>query len=246
MPYDTFRMADPLSAGGSLHRRVPRPGFGYPPRDLLRHPYRRLRTGASLSFTLQGFLLYSDGYPSRGPCPLGVTNRPPHDLRGERALVPGGTRHLRKRRCAGRGRLQGLVPAASSCCRRDRKRSRPSIPSWVSALQSIPPTDQALALSTAPPLSPLDGLTSLSVRVPGSRDTAEWIDPFPDRQLSWGFRPCDDRGAPFAAPGGGLMVSPHTTTRENAGPRDPSPSFCDAAADPGPAARHRRPSVYDR
>jgi hypothetical protein len=39
----TLGSADPRMAGGSLRRRVPRPGFGYPHRDLHRRPYRRAR-----------------------------------------------------------------------------------------------------------------------------------------------------------------------------------------------------------
>ena len=69
LPYDTYKPADPFIRGGSLHHGVPRTGFEYPLRDVHHRPSRRLRTGASMGFTLQGFLLDRDRCPSRGPLP---------------------------------------------------------------------------------------------------------------------------------------------------------------------------------
>jgi hypothetical protein len=122
---------------------------------------------------------------------------------------------------------------------------RPSIPSWSSPHQSVLPFDLALALIAAPPLSSLDGLTSLPVRVSGYRGANEWTGPSQGHQLSRGFRPYDVHSAPFADPQGGLMVSPHAFPRRSGTPRS-MPIGYDATADPGPAARRRRPSVCNR
>ena len=246
-PTTHFRTTDPFIASGSHRQRVPRTGFGYPPRDLHRRPYRR--ASAPERPWASPFKDFSSprSVPLSGPVPSWRCLRPPRPLRRVSAPAPRGEpRALHEGRHTGRGRLQGFVPVTSSCCRWNQGRFQPSIPSWVSALQSTPPPDLVLALSTAPPLSPLDGLTSLSVRASGSRGASGWDGPSPDRQLSWASRPCDDRGAPFATPGGGLIDSPHTAFRGEAEVRALSPSFCDAAADPGPAARHRRPSVHNR
>jgi hypothetical protein len=94
--------ADPRS----LWARVPPPapraasGVSSPPS---RRPPPSLPTpegaGASMGFPLQGLLLAPDGYPSRSPCPRAVP-------RVDSPLPMGSD---------GRGRLQGLVPGASSC-----------------------------------------------------------------------------------------------------------------------------------
>lgn len=42
-----------------------------------------------------------------------------------------------------------------------------------------------------PPLAPLVGVTSLSVRVSGSLESSEWDTPSPGGQLSWGSPPCE-------------------------------------------------------
>lgn len=95
-PYDTCRADGPasLTAGppaAACHVR----GFD-PPRGSHHRPSRRRSAGASLGFTLQGVPLACGRYPSRGPCPP--------DVAAARAS---------RGRSAERGRLQGLVPAAS-------------------------------------------------------------------------------------------------------------------------------------
>jgi hypothetical protein len=52
-------------------------------------------------------------------------------------------------------------------------------------------------------------------------------------------------GAPFAIHLGGLIALPHAATRRSEPPRS-MPICNNATADPGPAARHRRHSVFDR
>jgi hypothetical protein len=152
---------------GSLRRRVPRPGFGYPPRDIHHRSSRRLRAGASMGFTLQGFLLDRDRCPSRGPFPPAVTR-----LR----LPPRGEANSASR-------LQGFALATSSCCHRNPK--IPAVdPSWGSSFQSVLPFDPALAFIAAPPLSPSDGLTSRPAWASGYRGANESGDPSPDLQLS--------------------------------------------------------------
>jgi hypothetical protein len=76
-----------------------------------------VHTGASMGFTLQGVPLAHDRCPSRGPCPPGVS--------GPRRPLPG-------ERLPEHGRLQGLAPVASPCCRRihegSGRRCLPEVP----------------------------------------------------------------------------------------------------------------------
>jgi len=60
-----------------------------------------------------------------------------------------------------------------------------------------------------------------------------------------GFRTFRHHGAPYIAPRGGLIASPHAAARK-CGPLRSMPHWNDATADPGPAARHRCHSVFDR
>jgi hypothetical protein len=83
-----------------------------------------------MGFTLQGFPLATIGAPLGALALLPFLTAP---------RLPGGQRLL----CS---RLQGLVPVTSPCCRRNHEWSRPSIPSWGFALQSMLPFDLALAL----------------------------------------------------------------------------------------------------
>jgi hypothetical protein len=78
--------------------------------------------GASMGFTLQGVLLGARGAPLGAPALLTLPTAPPPEGNG-----------------AGAGRLQGLVPATNPYCRRVPERTRPSMPSWVSPLQSVLP-----------------------------------------------------------------------------------------------------------
>lgn len=80
--------------------------------------------GASMGFAPQGVLLVRERCPSRGPCPPDVSALRPTSPRG-RGLSD--------------GRLQGLVPATSSCCHRVTEATRPSMPSRASPLQSFRP-----------------------------------------------------------------------------------------------------------
>jgi hypothetical protein len=97
----------------------------------------------------------------------------------------------------------------------------------------------------SPPLSPSGGLTSRPARASGYCGTCRWVDPSPDRQLSWAFLPSDDLGAPYAVPWGGLIASPHARAAQGSGWRS-MPLGNDATTDPGPVARHRRHSVCGR
>ena len=124
VPYDTVsdrqtrlnKATDPSVA--ACHVR----GLGTPFATSTTDPPGAQSAGASMGLTLQGVLLVCEWCPSRGPCPPDVTDRTPSP-RGERT----------------EGRLQGLIPATSSCCRQPPEGDRPSIPSWVSPLQSLLP-----------------------------------------------------------------------------------------------------------
>jgi hypothetical protein len=83
-PYDTV-------SGGqirSVRRQIPLPprvnvrGLVTPLATCTAHPTGVVHTGASMGFTLQGVPLAHDRYPSRGPCPLGVTATPTHTPEG--------------------------------------------------------------------------------------------------------------------------------------------------------------------
>jgi hypothetical protein len=102
---------DPHDGGGSLRRRVPRPGFGYPPRGVHHPPSRRRSAGASLGFSLQGVPLVRGGCPSRDPGPPDVaaavpappegggTVRSPPGLRPRDESVPSPGSEEPGRRC---------------------------------------------------------------------------------------------------------------------------------------------------
>jgi hypothetical protein len=167
-PTTQSQAGGPVIDGGSLRRRVPRTGFDYPLRDIHHRPSRRLRAGASMGFTLQGFLLVRDRYPSRGPCPPDVTACIPASPGGSQAQ-PAGFRAFFSRR----------VRAVTGI-----RRSRPSIPSWGSSFQSLLPLDPTLAFVAASPLSPFGGLTSRPAWAPGYRGANESVGPSPDLQLS--------------------------------------------------------------
>ena len=67
---------DPHSRVAVARRhRVPRPGFGYPPRGFHQLASRRRSAGASLGFALHGVPLARGRFPSRGPCPPDVARR---------------------------------------------------------------------------------------------------------------------------------------------------------------------------
>ena len=170
-----------------------------------------------------------DRCPSRGPCLLDVTRPADAPVRG------------RDRR----GRLQGLLPATRSCSRRNHKGSdRRSLPGVHPSRACSRSAWRSLS-SRRLPSRPWDGLTSRPAWASGYCGANKSGDPSPDPQLSWVCLPFGGRGAPCAAPRGGLMLSPHAFPRLRAGRRS-MPLGYDATANPGLAARHRRPSVYDR
>jgi len=99
-------------SSGSLRHCAPRPRFGYPPRDYHFRPSRRLRVGASMGFTLQGFPFVAIGTPLGAPALLPL---PAARTRLRRAD------HSPEELSVQRGRLQGLVPATNPFCHRDHK-----------------------------------------------------------------------------------------------------------------------------
>ena len=225
------RPADTLVGSGSLRHRGATCGVWLPPARLLPPVLPTLARRSVHGLHPSRRSLRRNRCPSRGPYPPAVTR-----LLSRR---PEGHQSCR------RGRLQGLAPATNPCCRRNHGWFRPSIPSWGSTLQSVLPTDLALALVAAPPLSPSGGLTSRPAWASGSCGTDGWVDPSPDHQLSWVSLPFDDHDAPFTTPRGGLIVLPHPRPHQGGAGRS-MPLGRGATTDPGPAARHRRHSACDR
>jgi len=123
VPYDTvsdrqtrMKATDPSAAAYRVR------GLATPLATSTTDPPGARSAGASMGFTLQGVLLVHERCSFRSPCPPDVASR----------TAPRGGRH-------GSGRLQGLVPATSSCSHRHPEGSRPSRPSWASPLQSVLP-----------------------------------------------------------------------------------------------------------
>ena len=227
----SLRPVDTLVGGGSLHHRGATCGVWLPPSRLLPPALPTLSRRSVHGLHPSRSSLRRNRSPSRGPYPPAVTrllSRRPEGL------------HSCKR-----GRLQGLVPATNPCSRRNHEWFQPSIPSWGSPLQSLLPSDLALALVAAPPLSPSGGLTSQSVWASGSCGTQGWVSPSPDHQLSWVSLPFDDHDAPFTSPQGGLIASPHPRPHQGGVGRS-MPLGRGATTNPGLAARHRRHSACDR
>jgi hypothetical protein len=106
--------------------------------------------------------------------------------------------------------------------------------------RSIPTTGQSLWVAM-PTLAPFGGSTCIPAWVTGSCDASGSAGPSPDCRLSWGFAPSDRHGAPHIVPGGGLMVSPRADPRLRTCHRALCLLGVDAAEDPGPPARRRRP-----
>jgi hypothetical protein len=126
VPYDTISdrrtriMATDPSAAACRVR-----GLDTPCATSTTDPPGARSAGASLGFALQGVPLERERCPFRGPCPPDVARHRQPPREGGRA---------------GRGRLQGLVPATSPCCHPFlTRRSGPSMPSWASPLQSVHP-----------------------------------------------------------------------------------------------------------
>lgn len=199
-------------------------------RDFHYRASRRVkRAGASMGFTLQGVPLIAIGAPLGALCHPVVTGCSSPSRREMRTTWPASWPSSRDESV--------LSPASQGC--------RPSIPSWGSFLQSLLPFVLALTLIVAPPLSPSGGLTSRPAWASGYCGANESSDPSPDHQLSWSSLPFDVHGAPFIVPQGGRMVLPHLDARLRVRRRS-KPLGHDVTADPGPATRHRRPSVYVR
>jgi hypothetical protein len=108
---------------GSLRHRVPRTGFGYPLRDVHRRTSQRTRRRSVPGLRPPRRSPRHERCPSRGPCPPDVAGRSPPP---------------RGKKDSGCGRLQGLVPVPSPCCRQAPEGARPSMPSWAFPLQSVP------------------------------------------------------------------------------------------------------------
>jgi hypothetical protein len=221
------RPVDSCLGSGSLRRPVPRSRFGYLLRDYSIRPSRRLRIGASMGFPLQGLPLAAIGTPLGAlallPLPAArVAQRAPRfRAAGFRALFLQRVRSVtRVHTDPGRRFLPGIRP--SRVC---------SHPTW-----------RSLCVAT-PPLSPFGGLTSRSTWASGYCGTNGWVDPSPDRQLSWASLPSDDHSAPFIAPPGGRMALPHARRHADGASGRSMPFVRDATTDPGPVARHRRQSV---
>jgi hypothetical protein len=157
--------------------------------------------GASMGFAPQGVPLVREWCPFRGPCPPDVACR--------RARPP------RREEWAGRGRLQGLLPATSPCCRSTTHEERRTVDAFSGfAPTELPPHPSGPSLVvTMPALSPLGGMTSRPTWASGRHGADGVAGPFPDCRLSWGFAPCNGRGTPFIASGSGLMVSPRAGQR---------------------------------
>jgi hypothetical protein len=124
VPYDTVSdRRTRLTGGGSLRHRVPRARFGYLLRDVHHRSYRRARRRSVPGLRPPRRSPRHERCPSRGPCPPDVAGRSPPRRENDES-----------------DRLQGLVPVPSPCCRRAPEGTRPSMPSWTSALQSVLPT----------------------------------------------------------------------------------------------------------
>jgi hypothetical protein len=152
VPYDTCQTDGPARwAAVPAATRVPRPGFGYPPRDVHHRSYRRQGAGASVGFSLQGLPLDAVGAPLGVPALLTFPR-----LRSPEGAVPA---------AAFRASFSRRVRAVADV----REARRPSMPSWGSPLQSVLPLRPGDALVVAlPPLSPLRDSTSSATRVSGS------------------------------------------------------------------------------
>ena len=123
---------------------------------------------------------------------------------------------------------------------------RPPIPSWDSSLQSMLTSDLAFTFVVTPPLTPSGGFTFRPARASGYCGADESVRPSPDNQLSWGSLPSDCSSAPFVAPQGGLIASPHAGSCAMQ-VRDPCPSVTTQQQSPGlpPGASAIRSTVVD-
>jgi len=113
----------PLEGSGSPRHRAPRPRFGYLLRDL---PHRPPDAEAPERPWASPFKAFSSC--ARG-APLGVLA----------LLTLPESLHRSRGNVSGPSRLQGFVPATSSCCHPATEVARPSMPSWASPLQSVLP-----------------------------------------------------------------------------------------------------------
>jgi hypothetical protein len=115
------------------------------------------------------------------------------------------------------------------------RRTRPSMPSWDSPLQSLLPIRSGMRFGRA--AGPPTHLAGRRPGPPGSQGFAKRMDrlgPSPDCRLSWGLSPSDRHGAPFVGPGGGLISSPRARCRVCTAPHALSPLDADATRGPDP------------
>lgn len=68
----------PFAVRGSSRRRVPSPGFGYPPLGVHHRPYRRVERRSVLGLLPSRRSPRRGRQPFREPCPLGVAAASPH------------------------------------------------------------------------------------------------------------------------------------------------------------------------
>jgi hypothetical protein len=207
----------PFAVHGSRRRRVPSPGFGYPPLGVHHRPYRRAKRRSALGLLPSRPSPRRGRRPFRGPGPLGVTAASPH--RGVRRDTADFRALISRRARSGIG----------------LRRTRPSMPSWDSPLQSLLPIRSGMRFGRA--AGPPTHLAGRRPGPPGSQGFAKRMDrlgPSPDCRLSWGSLPFDRRGAPFAGSGGGLMDSPRARCRVCTTPRALSPLDADATRGPDP------------
>jgi hypothetical protein len=179
-PYDTCGTADPLGMAGSpAPDRVPRPRFLHLLRGVHHRPSRRPKAPER---------------PWASPFKA-FSSRPMGAPLGVPALVPFPASVRRSPWGAdGRGRLQGLVPGASSFAARPCGRERRCLPG-VSPSRAFALSVPAIALVRAASPFARRGVTFTTARALGCSGTERSAGPSRDCRPSWGFPPCDRRGA---------------------------------------------------
>jgi hypothetical protein len=192
-PTTQSRAGGPVASDASPRRSVPRPGFGYPLRGVHRRPYRRTRR-RSIPGLRPSRLRSRRPYPSRGPC------RP--DVLARRISLAGG---------APASAFTALL--SSRVGDPDPRGPESSSFLGLSPSEPSPPPSGPSLVVARPALPPLRGVTFRPARVSGPYEAEGSAGPSPDCRLPWGFAPSDRHGAPFVAPGSGLMVSPRGADR---------------------------------